>query len=1195
MDIATTKSIDEMNETNHPLSNANAGSVPHLDSRILQGSCLSSVGEQSQCVHSEDEQGFFLVGFTVNGKGADFERAFQDFGNMFLYFDAVATSDSSSLQPVPQHLPLNNSSGLSRKYWECPLCFIRQPLTNFPRLSCCSHRSCKSCLVQYLQVEIMESRVQLTCPECSELLHPTDIYYLMSHCPDLIKKYETFALRRVLMMDPDTRWCPAPDCTYAVIATSCAACPELRCERPGCGALFCYHCKGPWHASQTCDEARKERGEIYRRSVPQLSTQESTLKRGDIKACPRCRTYIVKMNDGSCNHMVCAMCSAQFCWLCLREINDLHYLSPTGCTFWGKKPWTRKKKLLCQIGTLIGAPVGIALIAGLAIPGIIFGVPVFVGRKVNQRFAHLTRIRRRCLTAGSVIGSLVVSPVLAVMAVGVGVPIMLAYVYGVVPLSLCRNGGCGVGSGSSKPDQDNLDDDEIWHEMNIRSHEKSPLLNDMERQDGTSVITRMSVNSGLSSAQQIPSRLQVQAELCRRRPSVESGINSLGEKFNYEEASTKAMAGSQYNDDKSVQTVCSGQEAVSYCEEVASIVALAGSVVDAKSLTDSASGRVFLTQMYCRDRDLSPSSQHAIACSDLSKADSERPCESQQNTRQEIIPHTREDSLSCGGACKRRGRATSIVSAASGGVTSHRLMHTCSNLRCGFITENAQGDGSDELVLMADESVPQLSDLSKGLKQSSSGSIKVHQIMRSSHSNDSSDAKADRFHIRALFDTMKRIVSDDVVAESEKELEVQQIRNFNFRSVLRHPAQKDAITSNSGLHLGREKKINFVAPKTILLLVVNFPNSPVIYIATLVRVRAVLISACYPRVQSIPLQQTVLSRVTAVKKRLIEGISGDSFLISLSDVKSEIVRRRYFYERLHVGMADDLKLDLTGKKKKSKKPIVLDDEVPKTDENVAPSLESEELILGPKKKKKVPKVPVVDEERVPEEASDVVAGAGLSNLIDSQGAWPDYTYEQLLELVFGIMRERNPELAAGEKKKFVMKPPQVARAGSKKTAFANFAEICRLLKRQPKHVLQFLLAELGTTGSIDGNSCLIVKGRFQQKHIESVLRKYIKEYVTCHTCRSSETELTKDTRLFFLECKTCGSRCSVTAIKSGFTAMVGKRAALRRAAEATAGLTTAMTILRARLRSSYLPSVGLVSVYNPLLLACRLLDRHLVL
>lgn len=47
---------------------------------------------------------------------------------------------------------------------------------------------------------------------------------------------------------------------------------------------------------------------------------------GDIKACPRCHTYIVKMDDGSCNHMVCAMCSVEFCWLCLKEISDLHYL-----------------------------------------------------------------------------------------------------------------------------------------------------------------------------------------------------------------------------------------------------------------------------------------------------------------------------------------------------------------------------------------------------------------------------------------------------------------------------------------------------------------------------------------------------------------------------------------------------------------------------------------------------------------------------------------------------------------------------------------------------------------------------------------------------------------------------------------------------------------------------------------------------
>ena len=101
------------------------------------------------------------------------------------------------------------------------------------------------------------------------------------------------------------------------------------------------------------------------------------------------------------------------------------------------------------------------------------------------------------------------------------------------------------------------------------------------------------------------------------------------------------------------------------------------------------------------------------------------------------------------------------------------------------------------------------------------------------------------------------------------------------------------------------------------------------------------------------------------------------------------------------------------------------------------------------------------------------------------------------------------------------------------------------LHRQPKHLLAFLSAELGTVGAVDGNNQLIMKGRFQQKHIENVLRRYIKEYVTCHTCRSPETILNKETRLFFLQCMTCHSRCSVQTIKTGFQAVTGKRSVMR--------------------------------------------------
>merc|ERR1712157_653242 len=55
-------------------------------------------------------------------------------------------------------------------------------------------------------------------------------------------------------------------------------------------------------------------------------------------------------------------------------------------------------------------------------------------------------------------------------------------------------------------------------------------------------------------------------------------------------------------------------------------------------------------------------------------------------------------------------------------------------------------------------------------------------------------------------------------------------------------------------------------------------------------------------------------------------------------------------------------------------------------------------------------------------------------------------------------------------------------------------------------------AELGTEGSIDGNQRLVIRGKYVPKYIESLLRKYILEYVTCQMCRSPNTELTK-TRL----------------------------------------------------------------------------------
>ncbi|KAH3674826.1 hypothetical protein WICMUC_003029 [Wickerhamomyces mucosus] len=153
-------------------------------------------------------------------------------------------------------------------------------------------------------------------------------------------------------------------------------------------------------------------------------------------------------------------------------------------------------------------------------------------------------------------------------------------------------------------------------------------------------------------------------------------------------------------------------------------------------------------------------------------------------------------------------------------------------------------------------------------------------------------------------------------------------------------------------------------------------------------------------------------------------------------------------------------------------------------------------------------------------------------------------YNDLLSRFFKVLSQNNPELAGDRSgSKFRIPPPICQREGNKKTAFANVQEIADKLQRSPEHVIQYLFAELGTSGSVDGQKRLIIRGRFQPKQIENVLRRYIIEYVTCKTCKSINTQLRKESsnRLFFLVCNSCGSTRSVSSIKTGFQANVGRK------------------------------------------------------
>ncbi|TGZ64894.1 hypothetical protein CRM22_006167 [Opisthorchis felineus] len=169
-------------------------------------------------------------------------------------------------------------------------------------------------------------------------------------------------------------------------------------------------------------------------------------------------------------------------------------------------------------------------------------------------------------------------------------------------------------------------------------------------------------------------------------------------------------------------------------------------------------------------------------------------------------------------------------------------------------------------------------------------------------------------------------------------------------------------------------------------------------------------------------------------------------------------------------LIDELKL------KKKKKVAINEEDIDELAEKL-----DDELSFGGKKKKKKPKT------------GDAEGGLGtwepdtlVKENVDASG----FTYEMLLTRVFTQLGTLNPELVSDQKRRLVMVPPQMARVGTKKTLFVNFATICRFLNREQSHLTTYILAELGTQGSVDANGALLIRGRYQSKHMEPVLRNY---------------------------------------------------------------------------------------------------------
>ena len=203
----------------------------------------------------------------------------------------------------------DNSWDKDKNEGECEVCYeeIKKEEKEKNTLPC-GHLFCTHCWFNYLKTSILEAKVDnIECMnhECNEEVSEDFIMKHIFENQNLIEKYKKFKKRAEIIKDKNKKLCPKPDCDSFLLKSEKSK--YVSCEN---GHTFCFECLKPPHGNKSCDS--------------NLEKEFINWTKGKrVKRCPRCKMYTEK-NEG-CNHMTCASCKYQWCWLCEGKYFYGHY------------------------------------------------------------------------------------------------------------------------------------------------------------------------------------------------------------------------------------------------------------------------------------------------------------------------------------------------------------------------------------------------------------------------------------------------------------------------------------------------------------------------------------------------------------------------------------------------------------------------------------------------------------------------------------------------------------------------------------------------------------------------------------------------------------------------------------------------------------------------------------------------------
>jgi len=140
-----------------------------------------------------------------------------------------------------------------------------------------------------------------------------------------------------------------------------------------------------------------------------------------------------------------------------------------------------------------------------------------------------------------------------------------------------------------------------------------------------------------------------------------------------------------------------------------------------------------------------------------------------------------------------------------------------------------------------------------------------------------------------------------------------------------------------------------------------------------------------------------------------------------------------------------------------------------------------------------------------------------------------YTQDELLTRFY----ETFEQVTSKKKNSLVM--PQIERK-NRKTMIVNFAEICKSFGRSQEQVRAFIEKELRpemsilgesdtTVGvSISGDGTLVIAGTYPPPIIQTTCLNFVKKFVLCSSCKSTDTSIVKENKITYMSCNFCRAK-----------------------------------------------------------------------